>query len=143
MAMNETACDAIVQQGRVISCEPGLVRVEIKASSACASCHAKGACPMGEEKVKVIEAACPEGQFQAGDLVEVSLDRSAGHRALGLGYLVPFVVVVAVLIVSQALGGSELQSGCTALAALIPYYFCLFLLKDRMKKDFQFTVKHV
>jgi len=141
-ALKETECDAIVQQGKVVSSRAGQVRVEIRTSSACSSCHAKGACPVGEEAIKEVDVSCPDASFTAGDPVEVSLRLSSGIRALVWGYLIPFVLMISALIAAMSLGGNELISGLAALLVLIPYYVLLFLLRDRMKKDFQFNIKH-
>ena len=36
--------------------------------------------------------------------------------------------------------GSEKVAAIAALGVLVPYYLVLFLLRDRIKKDFQFRI---
>jgi sigma-E factor negative regulatory protein RseC len=46
-----------------------------------------------------------------------------------------------VLILLNSLGMKEWLSGLISLAALIPYYFILYLYRDRLRKSFAFTVR--
>ena len=51
----------------VVRAGDGVVEVELTAQSACASCHARMACGMGESTRKRIEIATPEApSFTAG-----------------------------------------------------------------------------
>ena len=44
------------------------------------------------------------------------------------------------LITAVAVTGSEKVAAVSALAVLAPYYILLFLLRDRIKRDFQFRI---
>ena len=47
--------DSISHRGRVVEITPEMTSVEIISESACASCHAKGLCGLGESKSKLVQ----------------------------------------------------------------------------------------
>ena len=83
----------------VVRAGDGVVEVELTAQSACASCHARMACGMGESTRKRIEIATPEApSFTAGERVTVSVERNMGMTAVLWAYVVPFVVLLGALV---------------------------------------------
>ena len=72
----------------VVRAGDGVVEVELTAQSACASCHARMACGMGESTRKRIEIATPEASaFTAGERVTVSVERNMGMTAVLWAYV--------------------------------------------------------
>lgn len=116
------------------------VNVLIISESACSGCHAESLCSMANSKEKNVEV---KGCFnvQEGDQVTVTLEQSAGYRALLLGYLIPLLLVLAILIIMIATGAGELASGILAIASLLPYYLILFLLREKINEKFIFSIK--
>lgn len=132
----------IEHQGTVQSTNHEYVYVKILSQSACASCHAKGLCSISEMKEKVIEVLrTPGSVYKEGDEVTVIMEESLGVTALILGYLIPFVVLMTVLLTSMALTKNELLSGILSTVILIPYYYILSLFKSRLKNKFVFRIK--
>lgn len=118
------------------------VHVRIVVLSACAACHAKSMCNMSEMEAKVIDVRKdPSHAYAVGEHVSVILEESLGYRALFLGYLLPFLVLMAVLILSTIITGNELISGLLALAVLVPYYIILLMNKEKLKRKFEFRIK--
>jgi sigma-E factor negative regulatory protein RseC len=98
----------ISHEGVITSMGEDRVTVKITSYAACSSCHAKGACHISggkEEKLLHIPFAHPD--FSIGQKVRVILDRSLGFRALFLGYVLPFLLVLMVLIAMTAAGSPE------------------------------------
>lgn len=116
-------------------------RVSIVSKSACASCHAKGLCSASDMAEKEIEVkATQTGEFKVGDKVSVNLEESLGMRAVWLVYAIPAVILVTFLLYLQRLGVSELVTGLSVLGAVVMYFFVLYLLKNRIGKQFYFTI---
>ena len=109
--------------------------------SACSSCHAKGVCSAADMKDKEIEISKFQGSFHVGQSVEVFGKTSQGFKALFYGYVLPFLLVLIVLITLTSLQFSEGLSGIISLAILIPYYFILYLTRDKIRKSFEFEIK--
>ena len=64
-----------------------------------------------------------------------------GHKAVWLAYVVPLLVLVAALLGTLAAGGSELLAGLAAIGAVGLYYGVIWLLRDRLRKDYIFNIK--
>lgn len=90
---------------------------------------------------KVIEVKPAGGSVYAeGDHVVVSMRRSLGTRAVLLGYIIPFVVMVATLLLVLLISGNEGLAGLSAIAVLIPYYALLYAFRNRIKNTFSFSI---
>lgn len=116
------------------------VNVLIISESACSGCHAESMCSMANSKEKNVEV---KGCFNVkeGDQVTVTLEQSAGYRALLLGYLIPLLLVLAILIIMISAGAGELASGIFAIVSLLPYYLILYLLREKINEKFIFSIK--
>lgn len=132
--------DTIEHAGIVKSVDKKYVTVNILSHPACAGCIASGICDMSGSENKEIKASAGP-KVRAGDQVLVVMRKSMGFRALFLGYLLPFIIVMLILIVLTSLSVSEPVSGITALVSLIPYYTIIYLSKEKVGKSFSFTIK--
>ncbi len=116
--------------------------VEILNKSACASCDAKGLCSASDVKKKHIDAMIEKGEtFAVGERVNLVAQERLGLTATLIAYVVPLVLMVAVLIACSASGLSDAKSGLAAIASLVPYYAVLALFRDKLRKTFVFKVK--
>ena len=135
-------CKEISHRGRIVSVTPEVTTVQIVSESACAACHAKGLCSLGDSTVKEIELPTRGwDNWKAGDEVDVVLRASMGHKAVWLAYVVPLVLMVAALLGTLAAGGSELLAGALAIAAIAVWYLLLWLLRDRLRNEYIFNIK--
>lgn len=116
------------------------ILVEILSESACSGCHAKGFCSVADRKEKDIEIHPSAGQFHIGQMVAVTVKASQGFRALAIGYLFPFILLTAILSVTLSLTGNEGVSGLMAVLSLVPYYFGVYLFRNKLKKRFDFGI---
>ena len=134
--------EQITHKGRIVAIDPDITTIAIIAESACASCHAKGLCGLGEEKVKQIQVRTSAWTpRQVGDEVEVVLKKSMGYKAVFIAYGLPLVVLFAALMLLGALGVGELWAGLGALGAVAVCYFVLFLFRNKISKDYSFFLK--
>ena len=132
----------ISHKGRVVSVTPEVTTVEIVSESACGACHAKGLCSLGDSKVKMVEVPTSGwSDIRPGDEVEVVLKASMGHKAVLLAYMIPLVLLVAVLLVAVSAGVGELYAGLAAIAAVAAYYFGLWLMRGRLRNEYIFNIK--
>jgi sigma-E factor negative regulatory protein RseC len=115
--------------------------VRINSQSACAACHAKGACTAADQEEKVMTVPTEGRNYQTGEQVRVSIARRTGLRAVAFGYVYPFLVLMTILITLTAAGVSELQAGIWSLASLGPYYLAIYLLRDRISNTFTFKLE--
>jgi sigma-E factor negative regulatory protein RseC len=131
----------ISHDGVVDSLEGDEIVVRITSYAACHECHAKGACNVSEEKEKFLRVKAGPSSYNPGEKVSVILAQSLGFRALFLGYVLPFLLVLMALLISSAAGVSELVAGLTSLAVLPPYYIGLKVYRGRLDKKFEFFLQ--
>ena len=137
-----TSNSEISHRGRIVSITPEQTVVQIVSESACAACHAKGLCSLGDAAVK--EVSVPTrgwDNYAVGDEVSVVLRASMGHKAVWLAYVVPLLVLVASLLGTLGAGGSELLAGGVAIGAVALYYGVIALLRDRLRNEYIFNIK--
>ena len=131
--------DTISHDGQVVEIFQDKYKIKIVTKSACSSCHAKGVCNPSDQAEKIIDAVSLQ-KLKLYDLVIVELEERLGWKALLYGILLPFVIMITVLF-TLSTKTNELSSALLALASLIPYYFIIFLLREKIEKEFVFTAK--
>jgi len=134
--------DEISHVGKVLEITPEYTTVEIVSSSACSECHAKGMCGMADEKTKVIMVPTdPYAGYGKGDEVHVVLKKSMGLKAVWISYVVPLLILMILILSLSSVGVSEVCVGLGAIAGVVIYYLGVYLLRDRLAKDFVFCLK--
>ena len=132
----------ITHKGVVECIEKDMVRVRIVQSSACASCKVAGHCAASESKVKIIDVVTADASsYKAGDNVMVSVSEGSAHKALLVGFGLPFVVMMVALFLTMWITSDEIVSALVGLGALIPYYILIWLLRSRIGNSVTFSVE--
>ncbi len=139
--MSSNTC--VEQKGIIEEIKDGVAKVNITSFSACSSCQSQSACQMGEIAEKVIDVSVDSTNFHKGEQVKVIMKKSLGMKATLLAYIIPFIILMASLIVLTSIGLSEGVSGIISILLLAPYYIVLYLLKNKLQKTFQFTLNKV
>lgn len=130
----------VTHDGIVKGIDGDTVQVSIIAKSACASCNIKGACNVAEMTEKIIDVNHFNVNFEVGEPVTVALKETSGIKALLIGYMIPFAILFVTLIITSFYTENEIVMGLGSLAILVPYYFFLFVLRDKLKKQFSFFI---
>jgi sigma-E factor negative regulatory protein RseC len=130
----------INHEGIVQKTDDKSVIVSISAATACSGCYAEGSCTLSGKEEKIIEVP---GKYivKPGDKVTILMKQSMGYAALLLGYLLPLISVVVILIILISFKIPELTAGLISLAVLIPYYVILYFFRNRINEKFTFTLK--
>ena len=142
----------------------GTALVRIVQTSACAACKAKAMCASAEsvEKEMTVVLLGENGKvktennstqsyttlhdstqsYHVGDEVEVMVQQKMGWKAVVLAYLLPFFVMLAVMLIGNAIWAvREEILGTAALCAMALYYLVLGMFKDKLQKEFSFTAR--
>lgn len=133
----------IEHKGIVKKAESDKLIVSIITNSSCASCQVKGSCSASEIEEKEIEIRKFDGIYKVGEQVVVFFKESLGFRALFLGYLLPFLILMTVLIIATSIEFSEGIAGLLSLGSLVPYYTIIFFINKKLKKTFSFSIRKV
>jgi len=116
--------------------------VRILPQSACGSCHSKSYCSMAEVSEKIVEVGLRgKEQLGTGQQVTVTLERSLGFRALMLGYMLPFAILLISLFGMVSLTGNEGISALVSIALMAPYYGLLYRYREKIRSRFRFKIK--
>ncbi len=138
MSENET----ISHEGIVTKITDDELEIKILAQSACAACHAKTACGMGEQAEKILTVPRPKGkEFSLLQKVNVKMAVGQGNKAAVLAYLIPILLLLAVLFVCLGLGVNEGLAALISIVAIVPYYIVLYLRRDNLKNKFLYTIE--
>lgn len=134
--------ETISHEGVVTKITDDTLEIKIIAQSACAACHAKSACSMGDQAEKILTVPRPQGQdFQLSQKVKVVMAIGQGNKAAVLAYLIPIILLLAVLFICLGLRLNDGLSALISIAALIPYYIVLYLCRDKLKKKFEYRIE--
>ena len=132
----------ISHSGIIESIAEGCVKVRILQTSACAACKVAGHCNASESKEKIVDVFCSDvSSYQVGESVVVCASRDVANRALLLGFGVPFLVLVGVLILTLYIMGNEGVAAMAGLMALVPYYIVLYAFRSHIQRRLAFYIE--
>lgn len=127
--------------GVIQKIEGNLIFVKIVQQSACADCHAKGICSASDSKDKIIEVTDYSNAYKINDRVMICGKTATGLKAVLFAFIIPLLIVLAVIITGSAFQWDEALSALGGLITLIPYYVILYCFRKQLKKEFVFTLK--
>ena len=108
----------------------GKLMAEIIRPEACAKCRA---CSYGQKARMLVPL--PEGDFKAGDSVELELSETTFSRATLIAYAFPLVMFLIGLFAASLLTDSEAAMAIAAFAALGAGLLVIRLIEPRLKKS--------
>ena len=134
--------EIIRHEGIVTSTDGQFAQVEIVQTSACSACKARSMC-MSSESRQLSDVRCLMLEsMQAGDRVEVEVREQLAWKAVLLAYILPFVVMMAVIAVLDFVTEwSEAVVGTLSLCSIALYYIGLSVFKHRLQKQFIITAR--
>ena len=132
--------EKVLHVGVIQEVSENKITVAIINASACAACHANGACLASDMKEKEIEIVRFSGEYHIGQHVNIVGQASQGYKAAFYGYVLPFILVFITLILTISLTQSEGLGGLLSLAILIPYYAALYFFRNKLKRSFEFEI---
>lgn len=119
------------------------VKVRILQTSACAHCKISGHCNSSDSKEKIVDVynVPDKSELSIGDEVIVTASVGMAAKALLLGFGVPLVILIAVLLAIYMLTSDEAISALGSVAALAPYYAVLYLYREKLRDRMAFEIE--
>jgi sigma-E factor negative regulatory protein RseC len=136
--MNNNNC--IEQNGIIEEITDNRIRVRMKSFSACENCQTRSICNLIDSRDNSLEVTGRSEDYSIGDEVNIRIRKSLGYKALLLGYILPFILILLFLILFSCLGIKETLTGVISLTVLVIYYLILYRFRERIRKTFIFTV---
>lgn len=131
----------ISHSGVISSISDSCIKVQIVQTSACAACKVASHCNVAESKVKIVDVFCDTKDYHVGQQVVVWASKDVANNALLLGFGIPFLLLVCVLMIALKFTGSEGAAALSAIGSLVPYYLLLWAMRHRIQKQISFHVK--
>lgn len=128
--------------GQIATISQNTIDVLIQSESACATCHAKGACSSADksDKVVTVKNSPLYRSFKEGDVVTLNGNFTSGLKAVLYAYVIPFILVIFTLMLVSSFSKSNLLAGILSLGILIPYYSLVYALRNKFEKEFSFSI---
>jgi len=134
----------ICHKGTIKEIKEPLLFVEIERSAACAACHAKSACLASQRKDEIVPIFTNEPKsYKVGEIVQVSIKKSIGAKAITIAYLFPFLVLALGLFLTYYLTKNELLSIIVSFGTTALYFLFIKKMDNRLKKQFTFSVSKI
>lgn len=128
-------------KGIVVGLREGIVSVQIEATSACATCQAHAHCGFAESKQKTLDIPTADYQhYTVGQPVSVGIDESRGLAAVGIAYLLPALLLLAVAIGGTLIGMPEWGVALAAIGTLLLYVGILYLRRRHIEHRFTLSL---
>jgi len=132
----------ISHEGIIESIQGDCIKVRIIQTSACAACKVAGHCNASESKVKIVDVlGCDTAKYATGQKVTVWASRDVANKALLLGFGIPFLLLLGVLVAVLYLTNNEGVAALAAVGSLLPYYFLLWLRRDSIQHGISFQIE--
>jgi len=129
-------------QGTIEHIHPHKIDVKIVSASACAACHAKSACSMGDLREKIIEVSVSDSSgYQVGETVVLEMSVKTGFKAVFFAYFLPFLLLFSTFVTLYILNIHEVVVALGALSVTILYYFILSRYKKYLEKQIVFSIQ--
>jgi sigma-E factor negative regulatory protein RseC len=130
----------ITHEGIVQEVRDDHVIVSFISKPACSSCNIKNICSLAEREGKSIEVPTSGKSYQAGEKVFIVLSNSHGFKAVFLGYILPFLIVIISLVILLKLTNNEAFAGLLSISSLVIYYLILWILRKMVNASFTFRL---
>lgn len=132
----------ISHSGVVESISESCIKVRILQTSACAGCKVAGHCNASEAKEKIVDVLNADATtLKVGDSVMVYASWNVANRALLFGFGLPFLVMIGMLFLVLQITSNEGLAALFALLALLPYYGCVYLCRDKIERQMAFYIE--
>ena len=132
----------ISHSGVIERIEGDRIKVRIAQTSACAACKVAGHCNAAESKVKIVEViGCDTAKYTTGQEVMVWASKDVANRALVLGFGLPFILMIGVLVAVLYITHNEGVAALAALGSLLPYYLLLWWRRDSIQRGISFHIE--
>lgn len=128
----------IHHNGVICSIDGRKARVKIERTSACSTCEAEKGCRRHGGKTMIVEVTDMDVlHHKVGDVVCVEMSTDMGHRAVLLGFGLPLILFVALLLTLHFVGFDDEQAALYALGVLVLYYLIIYILRGMVDRHFR------
>lgn len=135
--------ETIEHPGNIIRTESDRVFVSIYSKSVCSKCDVRGSCnSLSGTSEKIFEINVKENHnYQIGQKVRLSISAQAGNRSVFIAYILPLILLISGMIVSDSLFHKEGITAITGLSILFIYFIILSLFRKKLNRSFKISIE--
>lgn len=141
MTQTKEGATCTIRTGTISAVNEKSIIIDIVQQSACAACHAKGACSSADAQQRQLILPNQGQKVYIGDTVSVSIQTGRGLLAVLIAYVLPLILLIVVLLVATSCGIPETWVAVISLTSLGLFYFILYLTRSRLARKFEFTIE--
>jgi sigma-E factor negative regulatory protein RseC len=116
------------------------VWVSFPRSSACSNCHAKSGCLISDTQEMSVFVKDDSKNYELGQKVKIQIKKTTGLGAVFFSYILPLVLLLAVLISVFEKTQNDLYAGLASVAILVPYYLAIYIFKGALKNKLDIKI---
>lgn len=120
---------------------PSEIEVEVCRPEACAACKAKSVCSEGGGEGKRMTLINDGQGYAVGEQITLVMRRSSGLKAVLIAYLVPVFLIVAALLIFQAMQVKDIIAAVATLSILGLYFLVIRLLRGRINRELTIEIE--
>lgn len=120
---------------------PSEIEVEVCRPEACAACKAKSVCSEGGGEGKRMTLINDGQGYAVGEQITLVMRRSSGLKAVLIAYLVPVFLIVAALLIFQAMQVKDIIAAVATLGILGLYFLVVRLLRGRINRELTIEIE--
>jgi len=136
--------DQVEHEGIIKKISVNSVKVGFIKQPSCNGCYVKDICNLEQRSNEVIEIVCSDiRQFSVGDKVKIKIRQSIGLKAVLIAYFFPFLLIIVSLFIMTPLLKQEIKAAIISLLMLVPYYLIIYIYRNKIKKEINFTLEKI
>lgn len=132
------------QSATVIRVSDSEIEVEVCRPEACGACKARSVCSeggTGDGRGRRMTLLNDGQGYAVGEQITLVMRQSAGLKAVVIAYLVPVFLIIAALLLFQALHIKEILSAGLTLGLLGLYFIVVRLASGRIKRELTIEIE--
>lgn len=106
--------------------DEGTATVEVARASACSACGEKSSCTL-TDGTDIRLTFKNSGHLNAGDLVEIGIQKNSFYKSLLAVYIIPLVLMLVCAVSVDAITENQLVTAGATISALVLYFVYLWL----------------
>ena len=84
----------------------------------------------------------PYATYNVGDEVDVCTKMSMGLKAAWISYVIPLMILMAMILILTSSGVNELISALSSIGGVGLYYFIIWLFREKLQNEFVFYIRN-
>jgi sigma-E factor negative regulatory protein RseC len=131
----------IEYHGIIKAIRSGNLVVQIDEETGCSACEVRKSCGIADKQEKQIEIPFTSGKYKEGDAVRVTGKASMGLTAVCFAFLIPLLLLLAIVIAASYAGRDEGTAAVLALLSVAGYYALLYVFRNKLKQQLTFNIQ--